>query len=70
MTRCAVCGKPATTTNKAGIPTCSRCRNKKFSIPTCPDCGATMTLRRGKFGAFWGCSMYPNCLGTRKLGEK
>ncbi len=35
--------------------------------PACPECGAPMTLREGKFGRFWGCSNYPKCKGTRPL---
>jgi DNA topoisomerase-1 len=27
----------------------------------CEKCGAKMTRKRGKFGAFWGCSAYPAC---------
>ena len=27
----------------------------------CEKCGAKMTQKRGKFGAFWGCSAYPEC---------
>ena len=69
MTKCAVCGAAATTSNSAGIPACSRCQKKKAEIPACPDCGATMALRSGKFGSFWGCSMYPNCMGTKQLGK-
>lgn len=30
----------------------------------CPDCGAPMRLRKGKKGAFWGCSKYPDCRQT------
>ena len=30
-------------------------------LPTCPNCGKPMRLRKGKFGAFWGCSGYPDC---------
>ena len=33
----------------------------------CPKCGATMKLREGKQGLFWGCSSYPVCNGTRRL---
>ena len=30
----------------------------------CPKCGATMILRRSRFGRlFWGCSKYPKCNG-------
>jgi ssDNA-binding Zn-finger/Zn-ribbon topoisomerase 1 len=30
----------------------------------CPDCGANMTLRRSRFGPFYGCVGYPKCKGT------
>ena len=36
----------------------------------CPSCQAgNLSLRLGKFGAFIGCSNYPNCRYTRQLGE-
>jgi restriction system protein len=40
--------------------------------PDCPACGAPMTQRVAKRGAnegraFWGCSTYPRCRGTRAL---
>lgn len=31
------------------------------SAPACEKCGKPMRKRQGKFGAFWGCSGYPNC---------
>jgi DNA topoisomerase I len=35
----------------------------------CPVCGAgRLALKLGKFGAFIGCSNYPNCRYTRPLG--
>ena len=35
----------------------------------CPACGAgRLSLKTGKFGAFIGCSDYPNCRYTRPLG--
>jgi DNA topoisomerase I len=35
----------------------------------CPVCGAgRLSLKLGKFGAFIGCSNYPNCRHTRPLG--
>jgi DNA topoisomerase I len=35
----------------------------------CPACGAgRLNLKLGKFGAFIGCSNYPNCRYTRRLG--
>lgn len=30
----------------------------------CPDCGAGMVKRDGKFGAFYGCSTFPACKGS------
>ena len=39
--------------------------------PYCPQCGARMRLRRPKahqdWKAFWGCSEYPACTGTRGI---
>lgn len=35
----------------------------------CPDCGAKLTLKRGKSGAFIGCSTYPSCEFTKPLHE-
>ena len=34
----------------------------------CPLCGSPMVLRKGKFSTFLGCSQYPKCNGTKKLG--
>ena len=37
---------------------------------TCPKCGnGNLSLKLGKFGAFVGCSNYPDCSFTRQLGE-
>ena len=38
-------------------------KNPKSAVK-CPLCGASMFLRKGKNGAFWGCSNYPNCKMT------
>src|SRR5690606_29345236 len=36
----------------------------------CPRCGSgNLSLKLGKFGAFVGCSNYPECGYTRQLGE-
>jgi DNA topoisomerase-1 len=36
---------------------------------SCPNCGTgTLSLKLGKFGAFVGCSNYPECRYTRQLG--
>lgn len=39
----------------------------------CPICGSDMKVRHGRFGAFLGCSTYPNCKGIvniPKSGEE
>jgi DNA topoisomerase-1 len=33
---------------------------------TCPDCGAPLQKRRGRFGPFIGCSKYPDCKYIKK----
>lgn len=41
--------------------------------PVCPRCGSEMKMRHAKRGAnvgqaFWGCSTFPMCHGTRAVG--
>lgn len=37
----------------------------------CPTCGTgQLSLKLGRFGAFVGCSNYPDCRFTRQLGQK
>ena len=31
---------------------------------TCPDCGADIVHRHGKYGSFVGCSNFPHCRWT------
>ena len=33
----------------------------------CPRCGGELKLRNGKYGAFYGCSNYPNCKFTHSI---
>ncbi|PZN07606.1 MAG: hypothetical protein DIU76_04270, partial [Bacillota bacterium] len=40
---------------------------KRSSTIACPRCGSRMVLRRGPYGAFWGCSRFPDCKGTRPV---
>lgn len=39
------------------------------AAPECPRCGAGMTLRTNRRNgeAFWGCTTYPGCRGTRPI---
>lgn len=30
----------------------------------CPRCGGSLVKRKGRYGAFWGCSGFPNCRYT------
>lgn len=34
-------------------------------IPKCPRCGRKMIVRQGAEGSYWGCPLFPRCLGTR-----
>lgn len=58
-------GAPAT------IPAGQR-RPDSLAVPACPACGAAMVKRVAKRGPtagqpFWGCSLFPDCRGTRPL---
>ena len=33
----------------------------------CPECGSILKQRKGKFGAFMGCSSFPQCRFTREV---
>jgi len=37
---------------------------------TCPDCGAELTIKQGKAGAFLSCSSYPSCRYTRSVNDQ
>lgn len=36
-------------------------------IPRCPSCSSPMKERSGTYGAFYGCTRYPGCRGTRRI---
>lgn len=36
--------------------------------PKCPRCNRRMVVRRNADGEYWGCPMFPRCLGTRPKG--
>lgn len=40
-------------------------------LPHCPNCASEMTLRmnRQAGSAFWGCSTFPRCRGTRPMAS-
>jgi len=35
----------------------------------CPECGSELSMKRGKSGAFFSCTNYPNCQYTRSVVE-
>lgn len=38
---------------------------EKYQIPKkCPECGAKLKLKMGRYGKFWACEKYPKCKGT------
>jgi DNA topoisomerase-1 len=43
--------------------------NFKWDQP-CPKCKSTMQVRYGKFGAFLGCTKYPDCKGIVNIPKK
>ncbi len=42
-----------------------RSRQQSKSIE-CPQCGATLVFKKGKYGNFYGCPNYPKCKFTQK----
>ena len=40
---------------------------KELLIPTCPRCDHLMVKRNSANRAFWGCSQYPTCRGSRPI---
>lgn len=47
-------------------------KSQKVIIPTgeiCPDCGAELVKRKGRFGEFISCSTFPKCKYTKNLGK-
>jgi len=41
----------------------------KAPAPPCPLCGQPMRRRKSAKGEFWGCSAFPECKGTRPMGQ-
>lgn len=43
---------------------------EKAPAPECPQCGKPMRRRKSAKGEFWGCSGFPDCKGTRPIGQE
>jgi len=40
------------------------------TVEPCELCGKEMALKKGRFGAFYGCTGYPECKNIRKIDKK
>lgn len=59
---CPTCGA-GVVDMRQGVGTCTAC---KAGVEVCPKCSVGyLQKRRGKYGAFWGCSSYPACRYAR-----
>jgi len=38
-------------------------------VPACELCGKEMSLKKGRFGSFYGCTGYPECKNIRKIAK-
>ena len=41
-----------------------------LSLEACPECGAKLTVKSGRFGPFIACTRYPECRYTKPLKKK
>ena len=46
------------------VHSCIEERKEMINKGICPKCGGKLVLRHGKYGAFYGCSNYPDCRFT------
>ncbi|MFP7442658.1 NERD domain-containing protein [Bacillus infantis] len=42
-------------------------KEKVVSQNACPKCGNSLSLKKGKYGTFYGCSNFPKCRYTNKV---
>ncbi len=48
-------------------------KSLKTAVPTgetCPQCGAPLVLRKGRYGEFVSCSAFPKCKYTKNIDDK
>lgn len=58
---CSACGNQMHRTGRFKVCIDPECQ---AWVPICPECGAEMTRRKGKYGEFWGCRNYsPDGMG-------
>jgi DNA topoisomerase I len=54
----------------AAAETSAASGNGEEEVPPCELCGRPMTLKRSRFGTFYGCTGYPECKNIRKTGPQ
>lgn len=54
---------------KSGDESSENSENSETEIPPCENCGKAMTLKKGRFGSFYGCTGYPECKNIRKIAK-
>jgi len=76
--KCDSCGKTLSTKNEENFYIEKDILHVKEAIEAfkeeeldekCPKCGASLVVRKGKYGKFIGCSRYPACDYTRPIVE-
>ena len=50
--------------------TVKKIEEEKKKMFICPECGSELTDREGPYGAFVGCTNYPNCNYSRRFWNK
>ncbi|WP_265460218.1 topoisomerase DNA-binding C4 zinc finger domain-containing protein [Enterococcus sp. HY326] len=72
------CGEmvPISQSGKANRTTCPACKEqyileggKFLRVDICPDCQSPLKFINGKYGKFYGCTNFPRCRFTRRMGE-
>lgn len=61
-------GAGETTTNANG-ETVANTTDSVEETPPCELCGKPMSLKKGRFGSFYGCTGYPDCKNIRKIAK-
>ena len=42
-------------------------QKEKIRQNKCPNCGGVLSIRKGKYGSFYGCINYPSCRFTKNM---
>lgn len=54
---------------KSDVPAGTESEAETEEIPACELCGREMSLKKGRFGSFYGCTGYPECKNIRKIAK-